>query len=107
MPAISELTPQQLKNRLGADTPVLLDVREDGEFAIAHLPDSLHIPMRQVPERVAEIDRDRPVVVICHHGARSMQVARFLQNQGFADVSNLAGGIDAWAQTVDPNMPRY
>ena len=107
MASTPELTPQQLKEKLGAEAPLLLDVREDNEYAVVHLPDSLHIPMRQVAERIDEIDRSRPVVVICHHGARSMQIAKFLKTQGFENVSNLAGGIDAWAQAVDPAMARY
>lgn len=87
--------------------PQLLDVREPWEVQIARLEGALHIPMAQVPARVAELDADADVVVVCHHGGRSMQVALFLEKQGFARVHNLAGGVDGWARSVDPAMPVY
>lgn len=90
-----------------AGPPQLLDVREPWEVALGALPGSVAIPMAQVPARLHELDARRPVVCICHHGVRSMQVAIFLRRQGFADVSNLAGGIDAWAREVDPAFPTY
>ena len=65
------------------------------------------VPMREIPARLAELDADAETIVICHHGARSMQVALFLERQGFANVLNLAGGVDAWARAVDPAMPVY
>lgn len=88
-------------------TPQLLDVREPWEAELGMLPGTVHIPMRDVPARVGELDPDRPVVCICHHGMRSMQVGIFLERQGFADVINLAGGVDAWAREVDPRFPIY
>ena len=87
--------------------PVLLDVREAWEFERCSIPGSLHVPMREVPARAAEIEADREVVVICHHGGRSMQVGLFLERQGYNKVYNLSGGVDAWARTVDPSMPVY
>jgi rhodanese-related sulfurtransferase len=87
--------------------PLLLDVREPWEFQTCRLPDSLLVPMQQVPARLAEIDRQAEVVVVCHHGARSLQVAYFLSRQGYAKVHNLTGGVDAWARSVDPAMPVY
>lgn len=87
--------------------PLLLDVREPWEFQTCRLPDSLLVPMQQVPARLAEIDRQAEVVVVCHHGARSLQVAYFLSRQGYARVHNLTGGVDAWARSVDPAMPVY
>ena len=91
--------------------PLLLDVREPWELATARLqPDGatlLHIPMREVPARVAEIPRTQPVACICHHGASSAQVVAFLMRQGYADVYNLVGGIDAWSAEVDPGVARY
>lgn len=87
--------------------PFLLDVREPWEFDTARIPETQLIPMRQVPARLEEIDRERPVVCVCHHGARSMQVAMFLENQGFAPVYNLTGGTDAWSRQVDPGVPVY
>ena len=87
--------------------PLLLDVREDWEYAIAHLPGSLLIPMGQIPGRYESLPRDRPVVVYCHHGMRSAQIVTFLSSRGFTQVHNLTGGIDAWATEVDPALPRY
>lgn len=87
--------------------PLLLDVREPWEVAIAGLPGSLNIPMGEVPARLGELAAGRPVVCICHHGVRSMHVARFLAMQGLDPIFNLAGGIDAWAREVDPNCPTY
>ena len=86
--------------------PLLLDVREAWEVQTASLPNVTHIPMQQIPARVAELDGAREIVAICHHGARSMQVALFLERQGLT-VHNLAGGIDAWSREVDVNIPRY
>src|SRR5690606_38156910 len=87
--------------------PLVLDVREDWEVAICRLPGSLHIPMREIPSRLAEIDLQRPVVCLCHHGGRSAQVAMFLEHQGAREVYNLTGGIDGWARQVDPSCPTY
>lgn len=87
--------------------PVLLDVREPWEFQTCQLPDSQLLPMREIPARVGELDPQAETVVICHHGSRSMQVAVFLERQGFSKVHNLSGGVDAWARTVDPSMPVY
>ncbi|MBB5019373.1 rhodanese-related sulfurtransferase [Chitinivorax tropicus] len=88
-------------------TPVLLDVREDWEFRLCHIPGSVHIPMHEIPTRLNDIEDDMETVVICHHGMRSMQVALFLQRAGFNHVINLQGGVDAWAREVDPNMATY
>ena len=85
----------------------LLDVREDEELALCAIDGALHIPMQEVPPRIADLPRNQPLVVICHHGGRSDQVAQFLRGQGFSNVHNLAGGIDSWALMVDPKMCRY
>ncbi|MCP5266375.1 MAG: sulfurtransferase [Burkholderiaceae bacterium] len=87
--------------------PLLLDVREPWEFETCRIPGSVHIPMREVPARYHEIDPGRTVVVVCHHGVRSMQVAMFLAYQGFEQVVNLHGGIDAWSRQVDASVPTY
>ncbi len=87
--------------------PTLLDVREPWEWEFAHIDGALHVPMGQVPARIGELDRDAPLVVICHHGGRSRHVAGWLEAQGFADVSNFDGGIDAWSLEIDPSIPRY
>lgn len=92
----------------GADAPcTLLDVREQWEFDIVHLPGSVLIPLSQLPQRLGGLDADRPVVVICHHGVRSRAAAKLLEQSGFAKVINLKGGIDAWAREVNPNMAVY
>ena len=87
--------------------PVLLDVREPWEFQTGHIEGARHVPMDDLPQRLAELDPDADVVAICHHGARSLQGAHFLARQGFARVYNLAGGMDAWARLIDPAMPVY
>lgn len=89
------------------DKPLLLDVREPWEYERARIEGSQLVPMREVPARLGEIEEGREVVAICHHGGRSMQVALFLEKQGFARVHNLVGGIDAWSRTVDPSVPTY
>ncbi|MDY7577638.1 rhodanese-like domain-containing protein [Herbaspirillum sp. RTI4] len=88
-------------------SPLLLDVREPWEFDTCRLTDAISIPMNSVPSRLEELDPSLPVVCICHHGARSLQVATFLERQGFEKVTNLTGGVHAWAQQVDPAMPTY
>lgn len=107
---MQQISPVQLATWLadtGREPPLLLDVRESWEFEMCHLAGSRHLPMNAVPARLAEVDGERDVVVICHHGGRSMQVAMFLERNGFGAVHNLLGGVDAWAQDVDPAMRRY
>lgn len=87
--------------------PVLLDVRENWEFETCHIDGSVLIPMNTIPGRIDDLEDDAQIVCICHHGARSMQVAAFLERNGFASVSNLTGGIHAWALQVDTVMPKY
>ena len=84
----------------------MLDVRESWEYEIAHLASSRLIPLGQLTKRVSELNADQPLVVICHHGVRSLQACYWLERNGF-EVINLIGGIDQWAQTVDPTMPLY
>lgn len=85
----------------------LVDVREMWEFNKARISGSILIPMREVAARVAELDNHADIIVICHHGGRSMQVASFLEREGFPRVHNLTGGVDAWARAIDPSMPTY
>ena len=89
------------------DAPFLLDVREAHEVALCRIPGAVHIPMGDVPTRLAEIPRDREVVVQCHHGGRSARIATLLLASGYTRVSNLTGGIHAWAEQIDPGMCRY
>jgi rhodanese-related sulfurtransferase len=89
------------------EKPVLLDVREPWEYEKARIEGATLVPMRELPSKIEQIDKDKEVVAICHHGGRSMQVAMFLEKQGFKRVHNLVGGIDAWSRTVDPAVPLY
>ena len=101
-----------LSARDAAGAPLLvLDVREPWELQTASLkPDGFElvaIPMNEIPARLAELDPDRPIACLCHHGGRSHRVAMFLAQQGFGKVANIAGGIDAWSQERDAAIPRY
>lgn len=90
--------------------PLILDVREPAEWQTASVRADvpvLAISMGTIPQRLDEIDRTRPVACLCHHGGRSQRVAGFLAAQGYAEVINIAGGIDAWALELDPSIPRY
>lgn len=87
--------------------PILLDVREPWEYQTCCIGGSISMPMNTVPAQLEQLDRDAAIVCICHHGARSMRVAQFLENNGFANVTNLTGGVHAWAQQVDSSMPTY
>lgn len=88
-------------------TPVLIDVREPWEANICRLPGAVLIPMRDLPARLNELNQEAETVVLCHHGVRSYHAARYLESRGFGDVINLSGGMAAWADEVDPAMPRY
>ena len=104
-----ELSAAKLRDYL-ADTetdPLLLDVREPWEFRICQIDNSQLIPMGQLPGAIKALDPNRETVVICHHGIRSRQVARFLEYQGFSDVINLSDGIEGWARDVDRDMAVY
>lgn len=92
--------------------PILLDVREPRELQVASVQAPagctfLHIPMGVVPPRLNELDPNRPIACLCHHGNRSMRVASFLEYQGFKHLANIAGGINAWSMQIDPSVPRY
>jgi rhodanese-related sulfurtransferase len=87
--------------------PFLLDVREQWEFDTCHVDGAALMPMNSIPARIDDLDEDATIVCICHHGARSMQVAAFLERNGFAKVINLTGGMHAWALQVDGAMPTY
>ncbi len=104
---IPQITVKELKRRIDAGEDVqLIDVREPYEFQIAQIGGKL-IPQNDVPKRLAEIDRDREVVVHCRSGARSQKIAEFLKQSGYANVVNLAGGILAWSDEIDPTVQKY
>ncbi len=103
------LTPRQFIELRHGDAiePLLLDVREPWEHDICRVAGSTLLPMSRIDEALQQLDRQRPTVVLCHHGIRSRQVARYLSGKGFAEVYNLEGGISAWARELDPEMPDY
>jgi rhodanese-related sulfurtransferase len=104
-----EITPDECKQYLEttAQKPLLLDVREPWEYQIVHLQDARLVPMRQVPAELGSLDEEQEIIVICHHGIRSRQVALFLESHGFRNVINLRGGMDAWARHADTSLPTY
>ncbi|MGE4658599.1 MAG: rhodanese-like domain-containing protein [Gammaproteobacteria bacterium] len=109
--AIPELSPRAFIDRWPqkevGQKVILLDVREAAELELASLPTANHIPMNQVPQRLDELDVNKPIVVMCHSGVRSYRVAEFLVTRGFKKVFNLSGGIDAWSKQLDPKVPQY
>ena len=110
MPLPIEIDVRSVKQMLdGGEKFVLLDCREPDEVATAKIAGSMHIPMREVPARLAELEPSKAerIVVHCHHGGRSLRVTQFLRQQGFEQAQNMAGGIDAWSLEVDPSVPRY
>ena len=106
---IHQMTVTELQQRLEepVNNFILIDVREPWELEVCSFPSAIEIPMGQVPGRVEEIDPDQDVIIVCHHGIRSQQVAYYLQNAGFEKLFNLRGGIDAWAREIDPSMATY
>ena len=102
-------SPLDLRRHLetAAEQPLLLDVREPWEFQYCHIANSKLIPMGEILDQIHTLDPEREIVIICHHGIRSRQVAYYLEQQGFSDVINLDGGVERWAQQVDPTMKRY
>lgn len=107
-----ELSAKEAKKLLWEAHPgemLLLDCRTPEEHATARITGSLLLPMQELPERVGELDawRTKHVVVHCHHGVRSLRVTHWLRERGFATVSSMQGGIDAWSTDVDPSVPRY
>src|SRR5882762_342577 len=106
--AIPEMSPHELKRRMDAGEPFeLIDVREPIEYEIARIDGAKLFPLGEITERLDELKRERPIVVHCHSGKRSAQAVQLLQQRGFAKVYNLEGGIDAWSDQIDPNVPKY
>jgi rhodanese-related sulfurtransferase len=105
---VREISVGELKARRDrGEEPLVLDVREGWELQLASIPDVVHVPMNDLPGRLAEFARDAETIVMCHAGGRSMRVAQFLSNQGFTNVANLSGGISAWSESVDATVPQY
>ncbi|MGH8179255.1 MAG: rhodanese-like domain-containing protein [Steroidobacter sp.] len=105
--SIPEISPAEFVARRDRGDPLtLLDVREAWELGVASVPDVVHIPMGEIADRVGELDRTREVIVLCRSGRRSLEVAKYLQQNGFKAV-NLAGGILAWSRDLDATIPAY
>jgi rhodanese-related sulfurtransferase len=104
-----EISPEEVKARLDAgEKLILLDVREPWEFETAHMEPAKLIPMGDVPSRAnQELDPEEHIVVVCHHGVRSMSVTAWLRQQGFDKAQSMRGGIDAWSRSVDEKVPVY
>ena len=108
-PRVPEITVQELKSLMDADqTPFILDVREEREYAVANLNGTL-IPLQQLPYRLEELEdyKDELVVVHCRSGGRSAQAVQYMQSLGFEQAKNLRGGVLAWSREIDPSMPTY
>ena len=105
---VQELSPEELKAQWDSGaTPQVLDVREAWELGISQLPGVRHIPMNDVPDHLGELDPGQPLVVLCRSGGRSLRVAQYLEQRGFAHVSNLTGGILAWGERIDRSLRPY
>ena len=104
-----EIATEELKSlRDAASNVTVLDVREPWEVEVAKIADSKHIPMGDIPARFSqELDPEDHIIVVCHHGVRSMNVTAWLRQQGFEKVQSLRGGIDRWSREVDPKVPIY
>ncbi len=103
-----EIEPSEAKEMIDNDSNVLLlDVREPVELQICRIENSVHIPMGQIPHTIDQLPKEQHILTICHHGMRSMNVTRFLRAQGFSSVTNIKGGIDAWAKQIDSSLQTY
>jgi adenylyltransferase/sulfurtransferase len=106
--ALPTISVQELKRRMDAREPLeLIDVREIFEYEIARIDGSKLIPLREIADRAGELQKEKPIILHCHTGMRSADAVRLLRDRGFANVYNLGGGIDAWSDEVDPNVPKY
>jgi rhodanese-related sulfurtransferase len=106
-----EIRPQEARTQLEQpDGAILIDVREPQEFAVAHIDGARLIPMQSVPAELQQLEAladDATLLILCHHGVRSLQVASWLRERGIENCHSIAGGIDAWSREVDPSIPTY
>jgi len=103
-----EIQPEDVKRLRDAQAEfTFLDCREPWEYQAAHIEGTKHIPMQDIPMRIQELDPEDHIIVICHHGVRSMNVTAWLRQHGFDKVQSLAGGIDRWSRVVDSKVPTY
>jgi len=104
----SEINVAEAYGRRKSDPDTLfLDVREPSELALCHLEPDLHISIRSLADRWQEVPTDRPIIVYCHHGMRSLHATHLLRDRGISQVQSMAGGIEAWSLEIDPAIPRY
>ena len=103
---IKEILVKELRDRLNKKDLILIDVREEDEYAICNIEHSVHIPMNKIPSHLEKLDKDTGYAIICHSGVRSHNVCFYLQNRGFK-VRNVVGGIHQWALQIDGTMKRY
>jgi rhodanese-related sulfurtransferase len=110
-PPIPQISVNQLAERMAAGNVQLIDVREPDEWAIAHVDQFVNLPLSQFSEWsndiISRFDPQAETLVLCHHGMRSAQMCQWLMNQGFTNVHNISGGIDAYSTRVDPSVPQY
>jgi rhodanese-related sulfurtransferase len=104
---VRRINVSELAELMKSDIPELLDVREPWEYDICQIEGSINLPMGRIPGSIEQIDRSKETIVICHHGVRSLQVIQYLSQQGFTNLVNLDGGIDAWARQFDTDMAVY
>jgi rhodanese-related sulfurtransferase len=105
---VTEISVSDLKKKHDAGEDfILLDVREPDELAVASIPWAMAMPMGDVPVRIAELPKDKPIAVMCHGGTRSGRVTKFLNENGYPNAVNVAGGIRDWSATIDPSVPDY
>lgn len=102
-----EVTVHDLKRALDEGSATVVDVREPWEADVARIEGALLVPLSVFTAQAKELPRDKPILIHCHHGGRSMQATQWLRRSGFDRVSNVAGGIDAWSREIDPAVPRY
>jgi rhodanese-related sulfurtransferase len=102
-----ELSPEQVRAMLGSEDMILLDCRREDELQRACIEGAMHVPMEDLAARIDEIDEEKTVVVMCHHGIRSLSVAAVLRSNGFDEAYSMAGGIDRWSIEIDQVVPRY
>ena len=107
---IPQLSPSEVarwRADASREAPLVVDVREPWEVELCHIDGALAIPLGDIERRAGELPRDRPVVMVCHHGGRSQHAATLLAAAGFTRVHNMRGGVEAWALEIDPTMKRY
>ena len=107
-PNVPSMTNKEANTKLQSDKSfILLDVREDNEYEFVHIDRATHIKMKEVPQRIAELPKDKEIGVMCLGGGRSAQITNYLLQQGFTSVKNIEGGISRWAVDIDTSLPRY